>query len=391
MMENLETSQPLMRSVIKYTINSKRSRTLLVLDLKATVKFAFEDLSESNHKLHAELPYLNECISLINKEVPDIMLVRHKKLQPALYEFFELMAYIKFYSAQSKFSSDERKLVKSLRKLIVNFNNVTNLRLTTSEEYALERIKKSDLSLYVLYINLKRIPSEFVPYFHRSYPEFPTNEVDTALPVVVTPPLVQSNPEEALLESINTELLQAYRQANEVIREAKAVTALPEDRHFIEQVTADYYPHIFQLLRGVMTNTATLAHKEAAVKEGLKQFNIIQLGLTEIIENTIVRSLNESKAQTGFLESKVLGSQALSLSPDETSTIVEANVEEAKRMREELYRQHVAPMIEQLRSEYEEKLAALQASHDEDMKRLAVENWNYKQQLNHWRTEEAPF
>lgn len=87
------------------------------------------------------------------------------------------------------------------------------------------------------------------------------------------------------------------------------------------------------------------------------------------------------KSQTAFLQTKILGAQALSLTPTEAEQVIEAGIEETQKLREQLYQKHVAPILEQNRLELEMAKATMSAEYEAQIKELAVQNWQYKTDL----------
>lgn len=359
------------RGILKYVIRNRRSRTLLSAHMKQAVTIAFADIPSSAYKLHDETVYLNEALGLISKERHETLLVRQTRIQKSIYEFFALMEDIRTYSKEPSSSFKGRKLRNAMRAFINKLNNQTNLRITHNEPYELRQLESSTEES-VFFINLRKINPAFHVIFEGRYFK---DDTETRK----DPTLQQLR--EALLGQFSPELLFAYREAESLLGEAEGLATTPEDEYFIEQISKDYYPHVFDALKNITNDSADFAQKEMVVSESLKQFKIIQLGLHQIIDTSIANSMNTMKSQTDFLRNKVLGSQALNLSQNELELAVDSSVEEAQRLREELYMKHVAPQIEQTRLEYETKLAAMQAAHENEIKTLAIQNWQYKSDI----------
>jgi hypothetical protein len=360
------------RGVVKYAIRNRRSRTLLSAHLKQAVLLAFEGIPRDSYRLRDELTYLNEALGLLSKEHDGTLILREERIQKSLYEFFELMEEIRFYSTQPQYAHKDRKLGKALQKFITKLNNQTSLRLTQEETSVLKQINVS-AETKLFYINLRRVSSEFHDIFKgRLFKNSETKKDATVQQL-----------REALLAQFSPELLSAYRGAESLLEEAEGLATTPEDEYFIEQVSKDYYPHIFEALQSFTNDSADFRQKETVVSESLKQFKIIQLGLQNVIDSTIANKLHTMKSQTDFLRTKILGSQAFSLTMNEIELAVDASVEEAQRLREELYLKHVAPQLEQNRQEYEAKLTALQQAHEAEFASLAELNWQeWKKQDN---------
>lgn len=173
------------------------------------------------------------------------------------------------------------------------------------------------------------------------------------------------------LSKISPDLLTAYLTTEDIFSEAEALASSAEDEYFLEQVNADYYPHIFEALGKYEGENADFAAKELTVVETLKQFKIIQLGLQKIIDNTVTKNLDAVKSQTEFLRNKVLGEQYFSLmTPKEADVEIENSVEESNRIREELYKKHVAPQLEKNRTEYENTISELKTAHKTELYRI---------------------
>lgn len=393
--------------VKKYGIHIRDSRHLLASQLKQVVTRAYKFLNYGS-SLHQERAYLTEAVGLLNKELDGTLLVRKERIQDSIYEFFDLMEELRTYADASTTNHSphrERKLVKAIRKFVTKMNSQTNIRLNNAETEVLKAINLRG-EVHVFYVNLRRISPAFQTIFQGR----------TAIPVSEPENLTDQQIRMALLNKLSPALVTAYEETGNLLTEAGSLANSAEDEYFIEEVARDYYLHIFENLKNVTKETVDFIQKEAVVAESLKQFHIIQLGLNKIIETSIANSMRAMKSQTDFLRNKVIGSDAFNLTPSELELTVDSSVEESQRLREELYKKHVAPRIEQNRLDYESKLAAMQAEHDEAMrvmqeqyetrirnyetdfasmqshhedekKYLAVQNWQFKDQIKKLEAE----
>lgn len=355
--------------VMKYGIHIRDSRRLLASQLKQVVNRAYTFL-EYGSALHQERAYLTEAVGLLNKELDGTLLVRKDRIQDSIYEFFDLMEELRTYADASTTNHSfhrDRKLVKAIRKLVTKMNSQTNIRLNDTETEVLKAINLRG-EVHVFYVNLRRIAPAFHPIFqgHRTTP--------VSTPEDLTDQQIRLR----LLNQLSPELVAAYEETGNLLREAGSVANTAEDEYFIGEVSKDYYHHIFQNLQKVAKETADFIQKEAVVNESLKQFKIIQLGLNKIIENSIASSMNAMKSQTDFLRNKIVGSRAFNLTPRELELEVESSAEQSQKLREELYKKHVAPRIEQNRLEYEAKLVAMQTEHKTEM---AMMQERYEEQI----------
>jgi hypothetical protein len=366
--------------VFKYNIRERDSRRLLSSHLKQVVTRAYKFLYYGC-TLHQEQSYLNEAVGLLSKELDGTLLVRRDHIQDSIYEFFELMEELRVYadsSANTRFHHRERKLNKAIRKFVTKMNGRTNIRLNETETEVLQALNLQG-EVKVFYINLRRISTPFHAIF-----------LGPNSPAVTAPKdLTDQQIRLALLNQLSPALVAAYEETGSLLTEAGSLANTAEDEYFIGQVSADYYFHIFENLQNVAKESADFVQKEAVVTESLKQFQIIQLGLNKIIENSIANSMSAMKSQTDFLRSKVIGPRGLELTPSEVELEVEASVEQSQRLREELYKKHVAPRIEQNRLDYEAKLTAMQEEYEADKKYLAVQNWQFKDQIKKLEAELA--
>lgn len=358
------------RGILKYVIRNRDSRQLLAAHMQKAATIAFADIPGNCDTLRNEIVYLNEALELLSKERIAALLVRKKHIQKSIYDFFEIMEAIRSYPTEPISFFKERKLRNALRRFINNLNDQTNLRLSSNESFDMQHIDLST-DYHVLFINLRKINPAFHVVFEGRYFKDSERQKDHTVQQL----------REALLAQFSPELLFAYREAESLLEEAEGLATTPEDEYFIEQISKDYYPHVFEALKNIANDSADFAQKETVVSESLKQLKIIQLGLHQIIDASIANSTNTMKSQTDFLRNKVLGSQALNLTANEIELAVDSSVEEASRLREELYMKHVAPQIEHTRQDYETKLAAMQASHEAEMKKLAIQNWQYKSDI----------
>lgn len=373
--------------ILDYGIHIRDSRRLLASQLQQVITCAYKDLYYEC-PLHQERSSLNEAVGLLNKELDGTLLVRKNHIQDSIYEFFELMEELRVYSEISRttrLGQKERKLGKAIRRFVTKMNGQTNIRLNDAETEVLAAIKLNGKA-HFYYVYLRSISPTFQSIFLGQNSSTATTTKD----------LTVEQTRLALLNQLSPALVTAYEETGSLLTEAVSLANTAEDEYFIGQVSADYYFHIFENLQNIAKESADFVQKEAVVTESLKQFQIIQLGLNKIIENSIANSMSAMKSQTDFLRSKVIGPRGLELTPSEVELEVETSVEQSQRLREELYKKHVAPRIEQNRLDYEAKLAdmrtqltEMQAQYEEEKKYLAVQNWEYKDQIKKLEAELA--
>lgn len=353
-------------TAIKYGIHQHESRKLLASHLKQVITRAYKFLAYGS-SLREELSYLNESVGLLAKEKTGTLLVRQGEIQQCIDEFFDLMENLRAYADATSSHKElkpsvERKMGKALRKFTAKMNKATNVSLRPFEETILRDIERQD-TVKFFYVSLNLISSPFRPIFDGYCSSAESSEKQTRL---------------NLLNQFSPALATAYQETESLLTETRTLKNSSEDEYFIEEVTKDYYVHIFENLQNVSQESADFLRKEAVVTESLKQFQIIQAGLNKIIENSIDNNLNQMKSQTDFLRNKILGSRAFRLSPSEMEKEVQEKIEQGKQLREELYKNHVAPQIEQNRLEYEAQLTAMQAEHQKEM---AMMQEKYEEQI----------
>lgn len=184
------------------------------------------------------------------------------------------------------------------------------------------------------------------------------------------------------LASLSSDVLNEYSKTEEILSEVTPLLDNAEDEYFVEQISAEYYPHIFAALQNFDKEATDFHHKEVVVTEAVKQFKIVQLGLQKIIDGTVTRHMNAMRLQTDFLRNKVLGDQSFSLSPTEADSLLESSIEEAQRVRDDLYKKHVAPILEKNKQEYDDALSAARIAAENHLNQaLEAKEKKYSQML----------
>lgn len=366
-----------------YSITNQESRKLLARDLVQIANLIFNKLPADRIRIHLQRELLLEALNLLAKDSVDPLLVRQETVQYYLNEFFELMREIDSYSIDDRGTFLEMGLARNLKKFIKHLNNATNRSILMTEFFRLNEIdaQLQNMDPNEFHENLHfhiDLDSETVQSFRYEIWEV-LNRYDASS---ATAPKDEDELFEevqaqrtSFLAALSPDVLAAYVETERILYEVAPLAATPEDEYFMEQIEDDYYPHIFDALTQFKGSVIDFQHKETVVLESIKQFKIIQLGLQKIIDRTVANRLTSIKSQTDFLKNKVLGNDSLTLSSKEADDEIDATLEEAKRIREELYKQHVAPVLEknkaehdaavvQNREEYEAELVNKQATYD---------------------------
>jgi hypothetical protein len=340
-----------------YSLMTHDSRRLLANDLQHVVHLTFDAIPHSrrNNRIYQQKDYLLEAVGLLAKEDNGTLVMRHEEIQGKLNKFFALINKINVYSITQQDYFSELYMSHYLKRYIKSLNALTNRRLTIREVFDLAALQLTD-DLYfhidsseLQHSSLQRSLTDHQNSFHK---------VVTAK--AMTEMAEEKKKQEKWLANLSPDLFAVYKETEERIAEVAPLITSPEDEYFIEQIQNDYYPHIFASLRNLARTENDFSHKESVVMESIKQFKIIQLGLERIMDRAVAQNLNSIRSQTDFLMNKVLGENALTLTPEKQDEALEATLEEAQRIREELYKKHVAPVLEKNRQEYEEKLAELE-------------------------------
>lgn len=336
---------------VSYFIADQNARILLADDLLEVVKIVFRALPTDRRRIHAQQAYLEEAVSLLAKDRVETLFVRHEAVQYYLDEFFGQISEIRTYAEDRKNAMWEMMIAQSLKKFIKNLNKATNRSITVTEYLKLTDLTESgEADSLCFTIDLTFVGNNMMRDVF-DYNELEANPVDEEAKAVE-----MHQKRISLLTRLSPDTVAAYVETERIIAEVCPLATTPEDEYFMEQIADDYYPHIFNALAQFDGSAVDFENKEIAVLECIKQFKIIQLGLQKIIDSTVARKLTAIKSQTDFLRNKVLGENALSLSPNEADQEIEASLEEAQRIREELYKKHVTPILEQNKSDYDAAL-----------------------------------
>jgi hypothetical protein len=350
---------------VSYAITNHDARRLLAHDLHHVIAVVFKELPDNRTRIHQQREYLEEAVGLLAKDLVETLLVRQETIQYYLNEFFTQMQEIVTYSKDYKSSIWELMIARSLKKFIKNMNNATNRSVTLTEFPKLAQIAEVDADSLRFIIDFSPLASVTGNYVSDGVREvFGHKELEAANTADKRTSQMKRTD---LLHSLSPDALNAFTDTELLIVEVTPLATTPEDEYFIEQIEKDYYPHIFDSLKQFEGSAIDFQDKETVVLESIKQFKIIQLGLQKIIDNTVARKLTTIKSQTDFLRNKVLGEKSLSLSPKEAEEEIEATLEEAQRIREGLYKKHVAPVLEQNKNDYDAALVLNREEYNEEL------------------------
>lgn len=352
----------LIDSVSTYNLAFSQQRSALYEDLSVVVSSIFRKIPRNRVHLLDEEDYLLNAIYLLREErnVASLYVYR-EEIQKHLNKLPAILDEIITYSHGGKKIHQELLMTWTLRSYIRKLKTLLNRPVTKT--------------------NLNDIARESYGLVLALSAEFSNLGLDTSNPISqrrennqkqeLSQQKTEEEQERIVLQdwlgNISPDLLVAYLDTEDIFAEANSLSCSPEDEYFLEQVNADYYPHIFEALGKFEGENSDFDAKELVVVEALKQFGLIQLGLQKIIDNAVEQNLASIKSQTDFLRNKVLGERSFSLTPKEAETEVEKSVEESQRIREELYKKHVSPVLEKNREEYASKIADLKSEHQQEM------------------------
>jgi hypothetical protein len=341
------------------------ARRLLANDLQHIVHVTFEAIPQDrqNNWVYQQKDYLLETVGLLAKESNETLVMRHNKIQHKLDKFIDLINKINVYSTMQQDYFAELFVSRTVKRYIKSLNSLTNRKLTTKEVLALHTLKiEDDLYFFIDSSKLEHSPLK------RSLTQHQSAAAQAVTAKAKTNETNEKKKQEEWLANLSPDLFAAYMETEERINEVSPLITTPEDEYFIEQIHNDYYPHVFDSLRNLARTETDFSHKESVVMESIKQFKIIQLGLQRIMDGAVARNLHSIRTQTDFLMNKVLGENALTLTPEKQNETLDATLEEAQRIREELYKKHVAPVLEKNRQEYEEALVQNRNALEQELK-----------------------
>lgn len=352
----------LIDAVSTYNLAFSQQRSALYEDLSVVVASVFRRIPRNRVHLLDEEDYLLNAIYLLREERNVVSLyVYREEIQKHLNKLPAILDEIIAYSQGGKRMHQELLMTWTLRSYIRKLKTLLNRPVTKTNLNEVAR--ESDGLVLALSAGFSDLGLD------ASNPIAKRKENDQKQKLAQQK--TEEQQERIVLQdwlcNISPDLLVAYRDTEDIFAEAKTLPSSPEDEYFLEQVNADYYPHIFEALGKFEGENSDFDAKELVVVEALKQFGIIQLGLQKIIDNAVEQNLASIKSQTDFLRNKVLGERSFSLTPKEAEVEIENSVEESQRIREELYKKHVAPVLEKNREEYESKIADLKSEHQQEI------------------------
>lgn len=352
----------LIDSVSTYNLAFSQQRSALYEDLSVVVSSIFRKIPRNRVHLLDEEDYLLNAIYLLREErnVASLYVYR-EEIQKHLNKLPAILDEIITYSHGGKKIHQELLMTWTLRSYIRKLKTLLNRPVTKTNLNDIAR--ESDglvLALSAEFSNLGLDTSNPISQRRENNQKQELSQQKT-----------EEEQERIVLQdwlgNISPDLLVAYLDTEDIFAEANSLSFSPEDEYFLEQVNADYYPHIFEALGKFEGENSDFDAKELVVVEALKQFGLIQLGLQKIIDNAVEQNLASIKSQTDFLRNKVLGERSFSLTPKEAEIEIEKSVEESQRIREELYKKHVSPVLLQNREEYASKIADLKSEHQQEM------------------------
>jgi hypothetical protein len=342
-----------------YDVADSLQRANLSRDLFSIVESIFSKIPEKRIYLHDEKDYLLDAIhALRENRNAAIIFVHREAIQKHLNKLPAILDEILLYSAGGRKMHQELFITWNLRGYIRKLKSLLNRPFSHAE---LDKVGHGRDGLTITlsgefsHLGLDASNPVSQRRNNNQRNEAAKKEAEVQQDKIVL---------ESWLSKISSNLLSAYRETEDIFNEAASLASSPEDEYFLEQVNADYYPHIFDALGKFDSENADFDTKELVVVESIKQFRIIQLGLQKIIDNTVAQNLASIQSQTDFLRNKVLGERSFSLTPGEAEIEIDNSVEESQRLREELYKKHVAPMLEKNRQEYEKALTEANKAHE---------------------------
>jgi hypothetical protein len=360
---------------VAYNIMDHNARVSLVYDLLEIISTVFNAVPKKYRRVHEQRIPLIRAVGLLEKENNTTLLLRKKKIQSSLDNFFGCMSYLVSYALQSSRSRDGydlddfflawrlKRFVKRLTQLAntspkreKDFDTVDRLIDFYHNEDGQNNSNFSFSSNFYFYAEYSLMSDDLLKLLSR-----PSLHA-TAMTQQQQTGVETKKKVEAWLAAMSSDLLAAYKDVETTLAEVTPLVSSSEDEYFMEQIHKEYLPQIFTALKNFDVQSVDFHDKETVVSESIKQFKIIQLGLQKILDGAVAKRVKAVTSQTEFLRQKVLGENALSLTPSEADKAVQISLDEANRVREELYKQHVAPILNTNREEYENKLAEEKSS-----------------------------
>lgn len=313
----------------------------LINVLENAIHIAFETHSASSPLQKEKVKLLNDAASFAAAEskwmrlgynIGDAIFARKGPITEHIYALFNLLESFhrriksdingNVRAAQDiKWLRAERKTFSKRLALLLRPGNHRdedyNILLSKARKHYEEPLK----------LNLRHINPVFHKAFDSSYTANPSTspEVDTGRSV--------TQELKWRLQSLSENTHKAFLETDALLVEVKALGKVsPEDEYFIEQVTDSYYPAILSAVKTVRARETS--QKDALGDEILKQLNSVQLGLHQIEDRVVQQGISAFKAQTNFLESKVLGNHTLTLNQQSAGKTVAESLAEAKAAKE---------------------------------------------------------
>lgn len=330
----------------RYPKTSELPRLINVLE--NAIHIAFENHPASSPLQKEKAKLLKDVASFATTEskwarlgynMEDVIGSRQEPITELIYILFNLLE--SFHSRIQPGINGNARLAQDIKWLRTE-RKIFSKGLATSLRPGLARDEDFNILLsnartpeQTITLNMRHINEVFHKAFDISYATKPSNSSSADTNVSITQELKWE------LRSLSEDAQKAFLETDALLNEVKGLGKIStEDEYFIEQVTASYYPAILSAVKTVRAREAS--QKAALGEEILKQLNSIQLGLHHIEDRVVQQGISAVKAQTEFLESKVLGNHTLTLNEQNTGKTVAESLAEAKAAKE-LRAEDVAP------------------------------------------------
>lgn len=306
--------------------------------MESAVGIAFRDFLSDSPLAWKKLQLI-ELAEAFNTEVKrpsrfghnlqDIYILKYEEIRNLIYDFFYLLEGFRAFGLRYQPTKEHTRKLEREYKALSKRTSVLSSKLLNYEKAELGRIVRTKENCTMV-LEMDRINSPFHEAFnHRRQPkqQFPALG-SGALNTQGGQGLAPVQTLERVLQNYPT-LLATYLDVEELLREIAGFESIvAEDQYFVEQVATSYYPSILSSLKTVPVRNA--AQKEALTSEIMKQLKSVQLGLYQIIDKAVEQNMSKVKAQTEFLQNKVLGNPYLTLEKKVLSSTVEEKLAAAK-------------------------------------------------------------
>lgn len=295
---------------VQYNMANTQGRHELSYTLSILSEVIYKVIPEHSWRLRIEWNFLSRAFHQTQNMQKETFDYRLDSLQTLLNELPDLLSSI--HRNYSSILYPDSKTERTLRRELKQFHKRFDLQirpLSTGEFRKLretESKKRIDLTFdfalldEAIEASVRRILS--VVGLCDPLPQTKTIEVSPR----------QKHGTEEWIRLFSQDILESHLEVQEMLKQVQSRLTNAEDEYFVEQVTNEYYPIIFEAIQDCEDSKIPVNVKKQVIAESLKQFKFIQLGLQNILDSIVETRVSKFKQQTDFLRATVSKENSLS-------------------------------------------------------------------------------